>query len=272
MIVLVKEEMTKYDGESGRIDAYFTEPEKEGPFPGIVLVHEIWGLNDHIKDVARRFAGEGYAVIAPHLFSSKYVPEGMTTENITETMKFFMSIPAEKQRDLDYARAQLQRLPEEKRNTVGQLMGVIFNLPLDKLNRDLVGAVDFLEQRKEVKRGKIGSVGFCFGGGMSARLACTGRTAASVIFYGANPEPIENVRNIKGSVLGIYGGMDKRINAGLPDLVKAMAEYEKDFEMRIYPGCPHAFFNDTNPSVYRAEAARDAYDRVLRFYARTLKA
>jgi carboxymethylenebutenolidase len=266
----LKEEMLKYKGQSGDIDAFYVRP-SQGKHPGIVVIHEIWGLNDHIKDVSRRFASEGFAVIAPHLFSSKYVPEGMTAENITEVMRFFMTLPAEKQRDLDFVKGELAKLPEEKRKIVGSLMGSIFNLPRDKLLLDLTGAVDFLEQRAEVVKGKIGSVGFCFGGGMSGRLACTGKTAGSVIFYGENPEPIESVRNIRGAVLGIYGGMDKRINAGLPDLIKAMVEYEKDFEMKLYPGCPHAFFNDTNPSVYRAEAAKDAYSRVLKFYERTLK-
>jgi carboxymethylenebutenolidase len=105
---------------------------------------------------------------------------------------------------------------------------------------------------------------------MSLRLACEADIAASVVFYGENPSPIEKVKDIRGAVLGLYGADDARINAGLGDLVKAMAEHKKDFEMRIYPGAGHAFFNDTNPTTYRKEAAQDAWDRVLRFYRRTL--
>ena len=107
---------------------------------------------------------------------------------------------------------------------------------------------------------------------MSINLACRAEVAASVIFYGENPSPIELVNNIKGSVLGIYGGDDVRINANLDQLVKAMAQYKKDFEMRIYPGAPHAFFNDTNKSTFREQSAKDAWERVLRFYKRTLDA
>jgi carboxymethylenebutenolidase len=70
----------------------------------------------------------------------------------------------------------------------------------------------------------------------------------------------------------LYGGEDVRINADLDKAVRAMAEHRKDFEMRIYPGAPHAFFNDTNPQTYRREAASEAWDRVLRFYRRTLLA
>lgn len=106
---------------------------------------------------------------------------------------------------------------------------------------------------------------------MSGLLACTGKTDASVIFYGSNPDPIDRVKNIKGAVMGIYGGVDKRINSGLPELVKAMAEYEKHFEMCIYPGAPHAFFNDTSPQNYREAAAKDAWERLLRFFNKNLR-
>ena len=70
--------------------------------------------------------------------------------------------------------------------------------------------------------------------------------------------------------MGLYGAEDVRINADLDKLVKAMTEYKKDFEMRIYPGAAHDFFNDTNATAYREAAARDAWDRVLRFCRRTL--
>ncbi len=260
----------QFEGALGPIDAYISRPSGEGKHPGVVIIHEIWGLNKHIRDVADRFAGEGYVALAPHLFSSKYVSPLLTEENVRSVMEFFSTLPPGKQRDEEYTRQQLEKLPEEKRSVVGQLMGTLFDLPQDKLTEELVKGVDYLESL-DATDGSIGSVGFCFGGAMSGRLACTGRTDASVIFYGSNPEPIESVGGIKGAVLGIYGGMDKRINSGLPELVKAMVDHEKDFEMRIYPGAPHAFFNDTHRNNYREEAAKDAWDRVVRFYAAKLK-
>ena len=120
-----------------------------------------------------------------------------------------------------------------------------------------------------VQSGKIASAGFCFGGGMSINLACHAKLAACVIFYGENPNPIELVENIAGPILGNYGAEDMRINAHLDELVKAMVTYKKDFEMRIYPNAAHAFFNDSTP-MHNEAAARDAWERVLRFYKRAL--
>src|SRR3989454_936846 len=125
----------------------------------------------------------------------------------------------------------------------------------DRFAKDLVAAVNHLKTLPYVKADRIGCVGFCFGGGLSIRLACDVGVEACVVFYGENPSPIERVRDIAGPVLGLYGAEDTRINADLDKLVKAMAEYKKDFEMRIYPGAPHAFFNDRNPTTYREAAA-----------------
>ena len=122
-----------------------------------------------------------------------------------------------------------------------------------------------------VQAAKIGSVGFCFGGGMSINLACHVPLAACVVFYGENPSPIEQIKNVAGPVLGLYGAEDYRINQHLDQLVKAMVDYQKDFsEMRIYPNAAHAFFNDTSPHTYREPAARSAWQQLLGFYRRTL--
>jgi len=107
---------------------------------------------------------------------------------------------------------------------------------------------------------------------MSARVACEGGIRACVIFYGENPSPIDRVRGIEGAVLGLYGADDVKINEHLDELVRAMVQFKKDFEMRIYPGAAHAFFNDTRGTTYREAAAKDAWDRVVRFYRRTLGA
>lgn len=260
----------QYAGTLGPIDAYVSRPAGSGKHPGVVVIHEIWGLNDHIREVADRFAAEGYVVLAPHLFSSKHVTPGLTEDIIRAVMEFFRTIPPEKQRDPDYAKEMLAKLPDERRKMVAEHMDSIFSMPEDKLTEELVKGVEYLKSLENTGE-SIGSVGFCFGGSMSGLLACTGLTDASVIFYGSNPDPIESVKNIRGAVLGIYGGTDKRINAGLPELVKAMSEYEKDFEMCLYPGAPHAFFNNTHKLNYREAAAKDAWQRVLGFYSRKLK-
>ncbi len=262
--------MVKYAGATGQIDAYLAEPAGEGRFPAIVLVHEIFGLNKHIMSVADSFSRQGYVVLAPHLFSSGYAPPGMTEENINMTMKFFMSLPPEKQRDMEFVQASLSKYDEDKRAVIQSLMGSMFSLPRQKLAEELSAGVDFLNGRDNVSHGAIGSAGFCFGGAMSAELACTGKTAASVIFYGQNPEPLDRVRNINGPVLGLYGGLDKRINEHIHELVKALVDFDKVFEIVVYKGAAHAFFNDTGRN-YVEEAAKDARERVLKFFSANLK-
>jgi carboxymethylenebutenolidase len=266
----IRGEMIKYDGSTGKIDAYLAGPAGNEKHPGIVLIHEIFGLNDHIKDVADRIAKEGYVVLAPHLFSSKHVPQTMTPQNIELTMQFMMSLPPERQRDLAYVQEQLAKYDETKRGAIQSLMGILFNLPRQKLAEELSAGVDYLNSLPNIHSGKIGCAGFCFGGAMSAELGCTGKTAATVIFYGQNPEPLERVKNINGPVLGLYGAIDKRINEHLHELVRAFVEYDKVFEIVVYSGAAHAFFNNTGRN-YNEEAAKDAWERLMRFFSVNLR-
>ena len=95
--------------------------------------------------------------------------------------------------------------------------------------------------------------------------------AASVVFYGRNPKNIDDVQNIVGPVMGLYGGADERITGGVPDLEAAMKKYGKSFEYKIYPGAPHAFHSDANPERYRADAAKDAWGKTLEFFKKHLQ-
>ncbi len=262
--------MVTYDGESGPIQAYLARPESGDPRPAILVIHEIYGLTDHIKDVANRFAHSGYVAFAPDLFSRADLADTLTPSNIGEAMRLQTSLPREKASDPAYIQQAMAGLPAEKRQIVEKTLPLLFGgLPRQKLVQDLFNAVDHLNAQHFVRPGKVASVGFCFGGGMSIALACQARLAACVVFYGQNPEPIEKVQDIVCPVLGLYGADDLRINQNLDKLVKAMADNKKDFEMRIYPGAGHAFFNDTRPT-YREPQARDAWDRVIRFYRRTM--
>ena len=268
MHVPVAGESVSFEGEAGTVPAYLVRPIRPGPGPGLVVIHEIFGLTEHTKDVATRFAREGFVALAPDLFGTPNLAGILTQPKVQAAQQFLSKLP---RRDPVLAEQELAKLPSEERasiaSTVGKLLG---GLPKDQLARDLVAAVAYLRSQTFVVRDRIGCVGFCFGGAMSLRLACEADIASCVVFYGENPSPIEKVKDIRGAVLGLYGADDARINAGLGDLAKAMAEHKKDFEMRIYPGAGHAFFNDTNPTMYRKEAAADAWDRVLRFFARTL--
>jgi carboxymethylenebutenolidase len=262
--------MISYDGEAGKIQAYLSRPDVTEPRPAVIVIHEIFGLNEQIKGVADRFAGEGYVAFAPHLYSRPGLAGVMTPENIEAVMGFQFSLPREKMADPAYLQQEMAKLPEGKREIVQKTFPVMTDSSnKGKYGQDLVKAFEFLNAQPFVTRGKIASLGFCFGGGMALYFACHAPLSASVVFYGENPNPIELVKNISGPVLGLYGAEDMRINSRLDELVKAMTSYKKDFEMKIYPGAAHAFFNETRPN-YREAAASDAWERVLRLFQRTL--
>ncbi len=270
VVEIASSEMVEFLGPSGRMPAYLVRPHVDGARPAVVVIHEIFGLVEHTKDVANRFAREGFVALAPNLFGSPELAPVLTADKVRKAMQLMYRLP---RRDPDLARQAIEALPEPDRSEVAQTVQLLLGgLPKDRLTQDLVAAVGFLRSQPFVRPDRIGCVGFCFGGGLSINLACAADIAACVVFYGENPTPIERLSDVTGAVLGLYGGEDSRINAGLDALVRAMADRKRDFEMRIYPGAPHAFFNDTNPTTYRKEAAQDAWDRVLRFYRRTLLA
>jgi carboxymethylenebutenolidase len=266
----VKSSEIKYKTGDDEITAYLSFPADGKKYPGIVHIHDIFGLSDHVRKVSDNLAKEGYVVLAPHLFSSRKLSPTLTPEAIGDAMKFMMSIPMDKQRDESYRQAELQKMDEKKRNAI---MGVYTTLfmkrPTDLFTQYLSDAVNYLNSLENVN-GKIGSVGFCFGGGMSINLACTGKTDASIIFYGENPDPIDKIKNVKGAVMGLYGGEDQRINSKIDELVKAMVDNKKAFSIKVYPGAYHAFFNDTMPH-YNKEAAEDAWKMTTSFFSQNLK-
>jgi len=267
----IKTEELKYKTVNDEVSAYLARPDDNEKHPGIVLIHEIFGLDHHIKDVAVRLAAMGYVVLAPDLFTSSELSAKITKEGITKAMNFIMSIPPEKQRDEAYRAEQMSKLSEEDQKAVSSTYETLFmHRPVELLTGYLSSAVDFLNAHPSVN-GKIGSVGFCFGGGMSISLGCTGKVDAVAIFYGENPEPIEKAKNVKHSVLGIYAGEDMRITSKMPELVKQLVEAKKSVHVKVYPGAYHAFFNDTRPQIYNEKAAKDAWILLIDFFRENLK-
>lgn len=210
---------------------FLAKPEEVGRYPAVIVIHEIWGLVDQIKDVASRLAREGYVALAIDLFEEKTVSK------------------------LEEGRELRQKFTEEK------ILG------------DLNGGFNYLKTLSYVNESRISSMGFCMGGGLSLLLACHNRElAASVVFYGRNPSPIDLVKNVQCPVLGNYAGADMAITESDINLLKqTLTKYGKVFDIKVYPGAPHAFFNDTRES-YRVDAAKDAWERTLGFFKKTLKA
>ena len=130
-------------------------------------------------------------------------------------------------------------------------------------------AVSFLAAHPE-SSGKVGAVGFCWGGAMANRLAAAGTPlAASVAYYGM-PLPAEDVPKITAPLLLHYAGLDERINAGVPAYEEALKKSGKAYEVHMYPGANHAFNNDTNAARYNKEAADLAWGRTIAFLKKHL--
>jgi carboxymethylenebutenolidase len=144
--------------------------------------------------------------------------------------------------------------------------------PADQVDGDLKALFGWLQDQSFVKKDGIGSVGFCWGGGTSCRTAIRiPELAGAVIFYGGNPNPIEQVSDIKCPVIGFYGGADERITSNVPALEEAMKNAGKSFEAKVYPGAKHAFFNERKLDNHDSAAAADAWERMLDFFNKNLR-
>ena len=135
---------------------------------------------------------------------------------------------------------------------------------------DYIAAVKYLQYHPE-STGKVGIIGFCWGGGVANQVAVkTPDLTAAVPFYGRQPEP-KDVPKIKASLLLHYGGLDKRINKGIPAFEAALKQASIDYRMYMYEGAKHAFFNDDKADRYHKEAAQLAWKRTVAFLTEKLK-
>lgn len=136
--------------------------------------------------------------------------------------------------------------------------------------KNYVAAVQYLKTHPQAT-GKVGCMGFCWGGGVTNQVAVhSPDLTAAVPFYGRQPAS-ENVPKIKATLLLHYAGLDERINAGIPAFEEALKEASVEYKIYIYEGAEHAFFNDTNASRYHEEAAKLAWQRTVAFFKEKLK-
>lgn len=260
-------------GNGRAIDCYVAEPPPathRPRSPAVIVIHEIFGPDGHIREVARRFAALGYVAVAPDLFTGE-LHDLMTPANIALAMQAFAQAPPDLRKDPAKLTAFAATQPAERRPIL-EAFGRIGRPDVQEgFARDLLGVAAYLRSLPSVDPERVGSVGFCFGGAMSGRLATVDPALrAAVIFYGQNP-PLTAVPGIRARVLGLYGAEDPGITATVPELAAAMDAAGKSFEYHVYPGAKHAFFNDTRPN-YRAESAADAWARVRAFLEAALGA
>lgn len=220
----------EFPGEGVTLLGYLSRPKAEGAFPIVLVCHENRGLTDHIRDVTRRFAKAGYVSLAVDLLSR----EGGT------------------------AALDASAVP-----------GKLGSTSQDQFVQDFQSGWRYLQGQSFAHAEQVGMIGFCFGGGVTWRVAThLPELKAAIPFYGP-PPAAEDVSNIQAAVLAVYGELDQRITQTAPTIEAAMKENNKIFEKEIYPGADHAFFNDTG-SRYNAQAAQAAWARALDWFGRYL--
>lgn len=147
--------------------------------------------------------------------------------------------------------------------------GLIGKLEKDKNLIHFTRSVDYLASLSN-SNGKVGCVGFCWGGAMANQLAVNAANLkAAVAFYGRQPESAD-VAKIKAAVQLHYGGLDEGVNKGIPDYEAALKAAGVKYELFVYDGAQHAFHNDTAPTRYNEAAAKTAWERTLRFFKENL--
>ena len=221
----MKTETLNLNTSRGATIAHVARPDTDAA-AAVILIHEWWGINDHIRDIAGRYASEGFLCVAPDLF------RGKIATNTADAAKLMNDLAI-----------------EDGLETIQEAMA---------------------EAKLAYKVQKIGITGYCMGGTFALRAASEiDELAAAAPFYGDVP-PEEVLKNLKAPTLFIAGKLDKWINAEKVNSVKdAAKKYDLPVEVVVYDA-DHAFFNNTRPEVYDAEAAADAWKRVLDLFRKHL--
>jgi carboxymethylenebutenolidase len=263
---MTAEREVSVDVDGRTLDCYLAFPDKakfDGRRPAVIVIHEIFGPDAHIRHVGRRFADLGYVAAAPDLFTGE-LHSLLTPANIALAMQAFAQAPPDLRRDPSKLAAFAASQPPERRPILTAFGKIGQPQVQAGFAQDLKAVARHVRGLPDVDPRCISSVGFCFGGAMSARLATVDPDlSAAVIFYGQNP-PLDAVPQIRARVLGLYGEQDPGITQTVPAFAEAMAAAGKSFQYHVYPGAKHAFFNDTRPNFHR-ESAIDAWDRVTQF-------
>ena len=228
----VKATAREITGQDGaKLVAYLAQPAAGSPAPVVLVCHENRGLTNHIRDVTRRLAKAGYVALAMDLLSRQGGTGKVGNDNAP---------------------------------------GALGAIDPDQFVQDFLSGWEFLKDQSFAQTERVGMVGFCFGGGVTWRVATKmPQLRAAVPYYGP-PPPVEELATVQAAVLAIYGGNDTRINASIPAVEEAMKKNNKIYEKVIYEGADHAFNNDTGPR-YNAKAANDAWGRTLAWFKKYLR-
>jgi carboxymethylenebutenolidase len=234
----------------------------------VLVIHEVWGLDEHIRDLVHRFAGAGYLAVAPDLYAHGGTPPApLTASRIEAAKRFLEALPPVVWSDPRARDKAVAARPEPERGALRETIGMLLtpDRPYARYLADLRTAFAAVRSRAG-STGRVASVGYCMGGHLSALLAgAEPDLAAAAIYYGAAPTRAQ-MSALAAPLLGFYGADDPRITGGVEAFAAMLQDAGRPFEYHVYPATPHAFFNDTRPG-YRVNAARHAWARTLAFFA-----
>lgn len=219
----------RFDGPASALLAYLARPRDAARVPGVLVIHENRGLNDHIRDVARRYAKEGFAALAIDLVS----------------------------------RAGGTR-PEANENT-----GFLGRSSPDDLIADSLAGLAHLRAQPYVAAGALGVTGFCLGGGYTWEAAIASADVRAAVPYYGTVRLMEQLSRTRAAILAIYGATDQRVTSQAPRVEEQLKASGRPYEVKIYPGAGHAFFNDTGAN-HQPAAASDAWVSTLNWFRRHL--
>lgn len=260
--------LLKVRSPDGGFEALLCAPQGAGPWPGLVVVHEIFGLTPWIREVALGFAGQGYLAVAPDLFTHRLQP-GFTPEAAVRLMPLVWQVPVE---------ARIVRKAFETALRGHRAQDVEVAWALARLAQGLEGTLPIVEDLRatvEAARrlpncsGKVGAVGFGFGGTMALALACREPSlGAAVVFYGSAPREAD-LAAVACPVLGLYAEDDEHTTKDVPRAQAAMGRFGKSFEAVVYNRTGEAFARPGSAN-YREDRTRDAFARASAFLGKAL--
>lgn len=237
----IQTSIVEYASDGEKIRGFLAKPTGQGKFPSIIVIHEIWGLDEHIKDVTSRFAREEYVGLAVDLFGGRTFTDIQAGQNYVANLT-----DSRVMKNIGDAYAYLKT----QSFTRGETIGVIgFCLG-----------------------GRYSLLTACHNPDLKACIVFYGRPVNREINNRTPRHPVDLVENIRCPILGIFAEADQSIPPDVVNRLKLELEkHGKPHEIHIYPNAPHAFFNDTRPDRYMPEAARDAWLKTLRFFVEHLR-
>jgi carboxymethylenebutenolidase len=229
----------------------------------VIVIHEVWGLVRHTRDVCKRISKLGFATVAPNLYAGH--DRILTPGNIQKAMEGVWKLSLEERRDKAKVARALDKkgVEQEIKDVAGLLYDSAFRGNLLKRALEAVS-------RAHSSYGDVTTLGFCLGGGLSLNCAVQSRHLRSAISFYGQPPTTEDVLKISVPILAVHANHDEIINRGVPGFVGAMLDGGKDLTLKTYPGTKHGFFNDTRAEVYDRTAAREAWDITRWFLERTI--